>query len=82
MGWLLYLHLSAGEELPANLHLYTERLPSWPIVLLNCYIKLRVRMAILSMDPGIHGYPTRWAWIGRADHAHRFYGADIQLLMG
>jgi hypothetical protein len=43
---------------------------------------LQLRMAILSMEPGIHGYPTRRAWVWRADHAHGFHGADIQLLMG
>jgi hypothetical protein len=39
-------------------------------------------MAILSIEPGIHGYPTRRARVWRADHAHEFYGADIHLLMG
>jgi hypothetical protein len=41
-----------------------------------------ISMAILSMEPIIHRYPTRRAWVWRADHAHGFYGADIQLLMG
>jgi hypothetical protein len=39
-------------------------------------------MAILSMEPGIHGYPTRRARVWRVDHAHGFHGADIHLLMG
>jgi hypothetical protein len=44
--------------------------------------KVFSRMAILSMELVIHEYPTSRAWVWTADHAHRFYGADIQLLMG
>jgi hypothetical protein len=41
-----------------------------------------LRMAILSMERVIHGYPIRWARVWRADHAHGFHGVDIQLLIG
>jgi hypothetical protein len=37
-----------------------------------------LRMAILSMDSGIHGYPTQWARVWWADYTHGFHGADIQ----
>jgi serine/threonine-protein phosphatase PP1 catalytic subunit len=43
----------------------------------DTFFLLRVRMAILSTDPGIHGYPAQRAQIWRVHYAHRFYGADI-----
>ena len=39
-------------------------------------------MAIISMDPDIHGYPIRWARVRSAFFAHGFHGADIHELMG
>jgi hypothetical protein len=38
-------------------------------------------MAILSTDPGIHGYSTRRARVWRVDCVHGFHGADIRQFM-
>jgi hypothetical protein len=51
---------------------------AWVVLMLFPWI----RMIILSMEPGIHGYPTWRARVWRSDHAHGFHGVDIHLLLG
>ena len=43
---------------------------------------LGLEMAIISMYPGIHGYPARWAWVRSAFSIHEFHGANTPKLKG